>query len=123
MPWRTARVERAHRLLERRLGVEAVRIEDVDVFEPHALEALVEAGEQVFAAAPLAVGARPHVVAGLAGDHEFVAIASEVAAQEVAEIDLRRARRRPVIVGEVEVGDPEVERGAQNGPHRILATG
>ena len=35
--------ERAHGLLERRLGIEAVRIEDVDVVEPHALEALVEA--------------------------------------------------------------------------------
>ena len=29
------RVERAHRLLERRLGIEAVRVEDVDVVEAH----------------------------------------------------------------------------------------
>src|SRR5262245_7863520 len=28
-------VERAHRLLERRLRIEAVAVEDVDVFEPH----------------------------------------------------------------------------------------
>ncbi len=32
------RVERAHRLGERRLGVEPVRVEDVDVVEPHARE-------------------------------------------------------------------------------------
>ena len=30
------RVERAHRLLERRLGIEPVRVEDVDVVEAHA---------------------------------------------------------------------------------------
>ena len=35
--------ERAHRLLERRLGVEPVRVEDVDVVDAHPLQALVEA--------------------------------------------------------------------------------
>ena len=74
------RVERAHGFLERRVGIEAVRIEDVDVVEPHALEALVEAREQVLAAPPLAVGAGPHVVAGLGRDDQLVAVGAEVAA-------------------------------------------
>ena len=52
----------------RRLGVEAVRVEDVDVVEPHPRQALVEAREHVLARAPLAVGAGPHVVAGLGRD-------------------------------------------------------
>ena len=67
-------VERAHRLLERRLGVEAVRVEDVDVVEAHPREALVEACEQVLARSPLAVRAGPHVVAGLRRDDDLVAI-------------------------------------------------
>ena len=67
-------VERAHRLLERRLRVEAVRVEDVDVVEAEAREALVEAREQVLARPPLAVRAGPHVVAGLRRDDELVAV-------------------------------------------------
>ena len=106
------RVERAHRLLERRLGVEAVRVEDVDVLEPHPLQRLVEAREHVLARAPLAVRAGPHVVAGLRRDHELVAVGPEVLAEEAAEVGLRRAVRRPVVVREVEVQDPEVEARA-----------
>ncbi len=88
-------IESAHRLLERRLGIEAVRIEDVDIVEAHALEALVEAREHIFAAAPFAVRPRPHVIARLGRDHEFVAKAAEVAAQDVAEGKLGRAGGGP----------------------------
>src|SRR6202020_614276 len=57
---------RAHRFLERRLGIETVRVENVVVMQAHTLEALVEAGKQRFTAAPFAVRARPHEVARLA---------------------------------------------------------
>ena len=58
-------LQRAHRLLERCGGVEAVRIENVDVVETHALETLIQAGEQIFAGSPLAVGTRPHEITRL----------------------------------------------------------
>src|ERR1700722_3302543 len=112
-------IESAHRLLERRFGIEAVRIEDVDIVEAHALETLIEAREQVFAAAPFAVRPRPHVVAGLGGDDEFVAKASEVAAQDVAEGKLGGAWRWPIIVGEVEMADAKIERPPAYCAHRI----
>ncbi len=89
------------------------------VVEPHPLQALVEAGEHVFAPAPFAVRPRPHVVAGLGRDHELVAQSAKVGPQNFAEVDFRRAGRRPVVVGEVEMGDPEVERRAADRPHRI----
>ena len=107
-------VERAERFLERRVRIEPVRVEDVDVVEPHALQALVEAREQVLARAPLAVRARPHVVAGLGGDDQLVAVGHEVLAVQPAEVDLGRSVRRPVVVREVEVRDAEVERAAQD---------
>ena len=56
------------------LGVEAVRVEDVDVVEAQAPQALVEAREQVLARAPVAVRPGPHVVAGLGGDDQLVAV-------------------------------------------------
>ena len=113
------RIERAHCLFQRRVGIEPVRIEDVDVVEPHPTEALVEAGEQIFAAAPFPVRAGPHVVAGLGRDDQFVAIGAEIAPQHLAEEFLGRPRRRPVVVGEVEVGDAEIERGAAHRARRL----
>ena len=89
------------------------------VVEAKPLEALVEAREHVLATAPFAVGPGPHVVAGLGRDHEFVAQAAKVAAQDVAEGELRGARRGPVIVGEIEMRDPEIEGPAADGAFRF----
>ena len=41
--------QRAHRLLERRFGIEAMRIKDVDVIQAHPAQALFEARQQVLA--------------------------------------------------------------------------
>ncbi len=112
-------VERAHRLLERRVGVEAVRVEDVDVVEAEAVEALVEAGEEVLARAAVTVGAGPHVVAGFRGDDELVAERLQVVAQESAEVLFRGAVRRPVVVGQVEVGHSEVEGATHDRAARL----
>ena len=73
-------VQRTQGLLERRVRVEAVRVEDVHVVEAHPRQALVEAGEEVLARAPVAVGAGPHVVARLRGDHQLVPVGPEVLA-------------------------------------------
>ena len=88
-------VERAERLLQRRVRVEPVRVEDVDVVEPHPRQALVERGEQVLARAPLAVRPGPHVVAGLGRDHELVAVGAEVLAHVAAEVGLGGAGGGP----------------------------
>ena len=109
------RVQRAHRLLQRSLRVGAVRVEDVDVVEAHPLQALVERGEHVLARAPLAVRAGPHQIAGLGGDDQLVAVRREVGLQGLAEGGLGGAGRRAVVVGQVEVGDAEVEGAAQDG--------
>ena len=107
-------VERAHGLFEWGLGVEAVRIKDVHVLQAHALQALVEARQQVLARAPNTVRARPHVVTGLGRDHELIAVAGQVGRQDPAEVLLGRAVRRAVVVGQVELGDPQVERTADD---------
>ena len=51
-------------------------------------------------------------VAGLGRDDELVAMAAKVGAQDITEGGLGRARRGPVIVGEVEMGDSEIESPA-----------
>ena len=59
-------------------------IEDVDVVETHPAEALVEAGEQVLARSADAIGAWPHVVAGLGRDDQLVPMAAEVGPEDAA---------------------------------------
>ena len=108
-------VEGAEGFLERGVGIEVVVVEDVDVVEAEAPQALVEAGEEVLARAEVAVRARPHVPAGLGGDDELVAVVAEVVVQDPAEVGLGAAVRGAVVVGQVEMGDTEVEGSAQDG--------
>src|SRR5450756_1589405 len=111
-------VEGDHRLLERRRRVKPVGVEDIDVLEAQSTEALVEAGGQVLARAPVAIWSRPHVVAGLRGDDQLVPVAAQVRGENSTEVLLRGTVRRPVVVGQVEMGDPQVEGPAN---HRSLA--
>ena len=64
--------------------------------------------------AEIAVRAGPHVVAGLGRDHELVAEGREILLQQHAERLLGGAVGRPVVVGEVEVRDAEVEGAAHD---------
>ena len=114
--------ERAHCLLERGLRVEPVRVEDVDVVEPEAEEALVEARQQVLPRSPVAVRPGPHVVSGLRRDDELVAVGREVMAEQEPEVLLGGAIRRPVVVREVEVRDAEIECAADDLPARVQRT-
>src|SRR5262249_55151933 len=65
---------------------------------------------------PLSVGSRPHVVASLGRDDQLVAAGPQVLADDAAAVRLRRPVRRAVVVRQVEVGDAQVERAAQDGP-------
>ena len=99
-------VERRERLLQRRFVVGAVMVVDVDVVQAQPAERLVEAGHHVFPAAAVAVRARPHVVAGLGRDDQLV---PRHIADDLADDDFAVARRRAVIVGQVEVRHAVVE--------------
>ena len=113
--------ERAHRFFERRVRVHAVMIENVDVVKTHAHEALVEARVQIFAAAPVAVRARPHIIACFRRDDELVAVRTEIFAEQPSKILFSAAIGRPVIVREVEIRDAVVERRAHERFHLLVA--
>ncbi len=114
LPLTDGGVERAERLLHRSVWIEAVVVEDVDVVQTQTRQTLVEAGEQVLARASVAVRAGPHVPTSFARDDEFVAVGLEVLGEQPAEVRLGGSVRRPVVVREVEVGDPQIERPAQD---------
>jgi hypothetical protein len=75
----------------------------------------------LLAGTPFAVRAGPHVVAGLGGDNQLVAVRLEVVLQVAAEVGLGGAVRRAVVVGQVKVVDAEVEGAAQDGALLIEA--
>jgi hypothetical protein len=56
-----------------------------------------------------------HAVAGLGGDNEFVAVGGEVELEQLAKLGFGGAGRRTVIIGEVEVGDAQIEGSAHDG--------
>ena len=101
--------QRAHRLLERRVGVHPVMVENIDIVKAHSHERLIEAREQVLAASPVSVGALPHRVAGLRGDDHLIPVGKEVLPHDPAEVLLGAARLRAVVVGQVKVRDPVVK--------------
>ena len=100
--------------------VVAVTVEQVHIVRPHPFQALVDAGHEIFAAAPVAVGPRPHVVARLRGDEELVAVRPEVVVHQPPHRLLGRSVHRPVVVGKVEVGDAVVEGVVSNLPTTLV---
>ena len=109
--------QRTHCLFQRGVGVHAVVVENIHIVQPHAAQALVKAGQQVLAAAPVAVGAVPHLEPGFGGDDQLVAVDAEVVPQNFTEIPLGRARLGAVVVGKVKVGDAIVKRRAAERAH------
>ena len=105
----------SHGLFNGRLGIGAMGVKNIHILQPHALEALVQACEQVFARSPVAVRAEPHIVAGLGADNHLVAIGREVQAQNLAEVHLRAAVGRAVVVGQVKVRNAQIEGPAHHG--------
>ena len=113
-------IQRLHGLLQRGLRVHAMVVEHVHIVQPQPLQALVTAGHQVLPAAPVAVGAVPHVVARLRGDHQLVPVGPEVLPEDAARVDLGAAGDGAVVVGQVELGDAVVEGRAAHGPHVVV---
>ena len=73
----------------------------------------------MFSRSQLAVRSRPHGVTGLGGDDQFVTIGGEVCGQYFSEGTLGRSGGRAVIVGQIEVGDPEIEGAKHDLPGRF----
>ena len=74
-------------------------IEDVHIIKIHALQALIKAGDQILAAAMVAVRTLPHIVTGLGGDDQLVAMRLPVAQHVDAKVPLGFAIGRAIVIG------------------------
>ena len=89
-------------------------IEDVHIVQMHSLQALVNAGHQIFSASEIPVGSRPHIISGLGRDDQLIPVRTPVHIHVTAEIPLRFTVGRSVIVGQVKMRDALIKRGAEN---------
>ena len=115
-------LQSAHGLLQRGIGVHAVVVEDVHIGKSHALEALVQAGQQIFPAAKVAVGAVPHGVARFGGDDQLVPIGGQILPEDLAEVLLGSPGLGTVVVGQVEVGNAVVKGRAAEITHIFIGS-
>ena len=68
----------------------------------------------MLARSPLTVGPPPHLVAGLGGDDQFIAVADEILHQDAPDIFLGGAGRRPVVVSQIKMGDAAIKGTAHD---------
>ena len=86
-------------------------VENIHIGQTQPLQALIQAGKQIFAAAKVAVGPRPHIVARLGADQKLIAVSRQFLPQDAAKILLCRAGHGPVIIGQIKMRDAVVESG------------
>ena len=109
------RVQRTHGLLERRVRVEPMGVEDVHVVQPQAREDSGRGSASRYLRDPGSRRGRATCPAGLGGDHQLLAVGPRGGRRGDARSSPPRTRWRPVVVGQVEVGDAQVERASDDG--------
>ena len=70
--------QRTHCFFQRGVRIHAVVVKNIHIVQPHAAQALIQAGQQVFAAAPVAVRAVPHFIACFGGNNQLIAVNAKV---------------------------------------------
>ncbi len=103
-------IKRAHCFHQRRLGIGTVGIENIDIFQPHPFETLIETRQHIFPRTTIAIRATPHRVTRLGGNDHLIAIRKKIIAKDFPKIGFRRAGRRTVIIGEIKMRYAQIER-------------
>ena len=90
------RVERPQSFLQGCVRIKPMAVKDVEVINTDAFQRLVQAGDQILAGPPLAIGAGPHVIPRLGRDQQFV---TRQILQDFSNIDFSATVRWTIIVG------------------------
>ena len=104
-----------HGLLDGGHTIISMAVEDVEILQACPLQTLVTTRNQVLPATARAIYSLPHVVPSLRRDEHLIAMARQLILEDSAEVCLRRAWYRPIVVRQIEVADARIER-----PHHHL---
>ena len=97
-------------------------IENIHIIQLHPAQALVQAGEQVLAAAPVSIGTGPHFISGLGADQKLVPVRSQILFQNPSKVKLRASGSRSIVICQIKVRDSVIE-GCKQQPFHILVIG
>src|SRR5258708_3764873 len=90
-------------------------IENIDVIQFHSFEALVQAGKEILPRAPFAIWPRPHTVASLRRNNQFIPITAKVLAKYFPKVFFCRTGWRTVVIGEIKVRNAEIKGAPDHG--------
>ena len=98
-------------------------IEDIYIIQPHSLQALVKACEQILSASPVPVRSRPHIIAGLRTDDQLISVCMKLILQNLSKILLCTSRLWTVVVCKVKMSDSIVKCCEAHLLHILINTG
>ena len=107
-------VQCTHGFLNGGIRIRAVMVKNVHMIQMHPLQRLLQTGDQIFAAAVVAIGPGPHIVTGLGGNHQLMAVGVPVPIHVDAEITLCLSVGRPIIICQVKMGNAKVKALAKD---------
>ncbi|MNZ79073.1 hypothetical protein D3C78_976670 [compost metagenome] len=82
---------------------------NIDIFESHPFQALIQTGDEIFFRAPFSIRAWPHVVPCFGRDDDFVAVRQQIILQNFTEGFLGGTGRRPIVVRQIKVCNTQIK--------------
>ena len=114
-------IQRTHGFVQRRVGIGAMMVKNIHIIQPHAFQTLIQTGDQILFRAKIPIRPIPHGVTGFGRNNQFIPIRAKIAFEDGAEVLLRRAGRRPVIIRQIKMRHTAVKRRAQGLPIMLKA--
>ena len=93
-----------------------MRIENVHILEPHAVQARLQGSQHILARAAHPIGPWPHIPSRFRRDHQLISVIAKILAQNLPEVLLGRPIRWPIVVRQVEVRYAPIERSPDRRP-------
>src|SRR5258708_9694079 len=90
-------------------------IENIDIIQFEPFEALVQAGKEILPCAPFAIRPRPHAVASLRRNNQFISIGTKVLAKYFPKVLFCRTGWRTVVIGKVKMRNAEIKGAPDHG--------
>ena len=106
--------QRPHRFFNRCLRVRTMRIEDINIFQTHPFQALIQACHQILATSPVTIRTGPHIISGFCRNNKLIPVQPQTFLQDTTEVFLCRSIYRTVVIGKIKMCNPIVESSMRN---------
>ena len=109
-----------HSLHQRGIRIHTMVIENIHVIQLHPFQGGVTACEQILSGTAISIGTLPHIIACLSANQKLFPIRAKISLVQNTEISLRLSIGGTVIVGQIKMGNAQVEGLPKNILHLLL---